>query len=447
MSDKTTHSAADDDSVAQKGQAETNNTENQKLETVQDLDKEDTQNQSDVDGSGDEAESENDDGTVDEEESDSGDSSGSSAEESPEETTASNNINNDIAEAEIVTASEPKQHAEEDTTQTSDHCKYGEGCQRYDKIRNSAFQASIREQIENCKQELQESLKQSLREDFRLIAEKQIAKANRRRRWSNFFHDIVIVLLVVVAVYFGYCLYDVQYFPFMKSQCTDNASNCQTNTTTTTPNIEQSAGPVKDSTWYLANYSYLFENLRTNLNGDTLSAYYLYTNDYRAAEIKPELLLAMAYNSTNTALTGGLSTVTISGDAMRAAFEDTFGTLDYYEPVDFDYSCWHFAYSKNDDNFTATNQICDQPNQREIIEQIEKIYEEGEVIYVITEALAYDNKERQFYNFNNLFRPIALNVEKDDATQYQTSMNRYQYQFKKAGNAEKYYFSSITKLR
>ena len=39
-----------------------------------------------------------------------------------------------------------------------------------------------------------------------------------------------------------------------------------------------------------------------------------------------------------------------------------------------------------EESFVATNQACDINKNREIIEKIEKIYEEGEVIYIITDA-------------------------------------------------------------
>ncbi len=463
MSDKTTHSATDDESVAQKGQAETNtdHTEdnNHIVESLDDAennevgdDKNDTNDdQSDDQNNNSDADSTNESNDKNTEDDEADDSQESDHSQSDQNANSSQDAGaddlSDIREAEIVEDAKDES-ATTSKQSSSDNCKCRCAEQRdfSDTAMNAEFQKSIREQIENCQKELQESLQKSIREDFRLIAEKQIAKANRRRRWSNFFHDLVIIILVAVAVYFGYCLYDVQYFPFMKTQCTDGATDCQADLITT-PNIDQTAGPVKDSTWYLANYSYLFENLRLNLSGDNISAYYLYNDDRRAAEIAPKYLLAMAYSRTNLALNSGLPTITVAGDAMRTAFTDTFGSLDYYEPVDFDYSCWHFQYTKNDDAFVAANTPCNESSQREIIEQVDKIYEEGEAIYVITHAAVYDRVQRELYNLNNLFQPIAVDVEKQELEQYQAKLNRYQYQFKKSGEDDKYYFTSITKLK
>lgn len=78
------------------------------------------------------------------------------------------------------------------------------------------------------------------------------------------------------------------------------------------------------------------------------------------------------------------------------------------------------------------------------MEEIERIYQEGEVIYVISRAGIYDKDEHSFYNFNDLFQPVAKDVEQTDFNNLKDRLNRYQYQFKKSG--EKYYFNKITKL-
>lgn len=308
------------------------------------------------------------------------------------------------------------------------------------KLTDDVFLESVREQVENCKEELQSALRKSLREEFKIIVERQVAKANRRRRWNNFFHDIVIILLVAVAVYFGYCLYDVRYFDFMQPNCEQNTS-CSDNKT---DDDMQTAGPVKDATWYIANYSYLFNNLQTNLSADNIMAYYLYSDDYKVNEIKPEYLLAMAYNQVMLDSSISNFVVTITDAEMQRAFRETFGTLAYYERTNFRYGCLDFSFSKTENAFVAESVTCSTNQRRTIVENIEHIYEEGEVIYILTNAGIYDSSEQTLYSFDDLFQPIASNMQSNDLTTYTTGMNRYQYQFKKSGDS--YYFSSITKL-
>ena len=42
--------------------------------------------------------------------------------------------------------------------------------------------------------------------------------------FSIFKRDVVIFVLFAIVVYFGYCLYDVKYFDFMKSECEKNGT-------------------------------------------------------------------------------------------------------------------------------------------------------------------------------------------------------------------------------
>lgn len=301
----------------------------------------------------------------------------------------------------------------------------------------------VREQVINVADEIKASLAESIRIEYRTFVAQELRRMNRRRRWNNFFHDIVIVFFAVVAIYFGYCLYDAHYFDFMKTECERNGT-CEVTEKSEEKEEQESAGPVKDATWYLANYSYLYQNLQTRLDADNIAAYYLYTDDRRVSEIKPEYLLAMAYNQVEQNLDPSVAEIRVSSEIMARAFEETFGDTTYLEQVSFQYGCLNFNYEKAAESFVAANQTCEINKTREIVEKIERVYEEGEVIYIVTNAGTYNKAERSFYRLDNLFQPIAKNVEKDDFEKYEGALNRYQYQFKKKN--DKYYFSGIVKL-
>lgn len=302
---------------------------------------------------------------------------------------------------------------------------------------------SVREQVTNVAEEIKASLAESIQIEYRTLVARELQKANRRRRWNNFFHDIVIVFFAVVAIYFGYCLYDVHYFDFMKTECEKNGT-CYMSESQDKEEKQESAGPVKDATWYIANYSYLYYNLQTKLDADNIAAYYLYTDDRKVTEIKPEYLLAMAYNRVQPSLDLSLAEIRISSDIMTKAFEETFGDAATMEKIDFKHGCLKFSFDKSDESFVATNQTCEINKNREIIEKIEKIYEEGEVIYIVTSAGVYDKEEKSFYRLDNLFQPAVKNTEQDDFDEHKATLNRYQYQFKKKN--DNYYFSGIVKL-
>lgn len=305
---------------------------------------------------------------------------------------------------------------------------------------------ALQEQIAANQRELLDSIS----ETFQTTLNEQLKRANRRRRWNNFFRDIIIIVLMLGFGYSVHLLYNLGY----RIEGT-NIVNTNKVQEAEAPVTE----PVKDEAWYLANYSYLLDQIKTDLNADSVSAYYLYSDDYKLSDIKPEYLLNMAYRQVArdqaTAASAGNeaseatvsakdNTITVSVDTLKAKFSELFGESAKFYPGNFSSGCLNFNYQHANETFEAKNQTCALNQHREIIEEIERIYQEGEVIYLISQAGIYDKDERSFYNFNDLFRPVAKDADQTDFNEYKDRLNRYQYQFKKSG--EKFYFSKITKL-
>lgn len=301
------------------------------------------------------------------------------------------------------------------------------------------FQAELRTQIENCKNELQITLERSIKQEFSTIVNRQIKAANRRRRVGVVVRDVIIVLLLAAVGYLGWCLYDVRYFDWMGPKVEDSQE------VSGSQEIDEPEEVIKDTRWYVNNYGYLFEDLQLGLDADSVEAYYLYSDDRKVSEIKTAYLLGMAYNKVMPTVTPAATGSTVAAADLRTAFEGMFGTLDYFEKTSFTHGCKKFTYTRETDSFVTENGDCEVDSEREIVEVIDEMYEEGSVLYVLTTAAIYDDKEASFYSFDNLFKPAATNVSKDDLAKNRASLNRYQYQFKKTG--EKYHFSGIVKLQ
>lgn len=307
------------------------------------------------------------------------------------------------------------------------------------------FQQSVREQIENCKFEIISSVQDSVHTELRGSI-KELRRQDRRRRVGFILRDIIILLLAAALGYTIYCLYDAQYFDFMKPQCVRD------NTCSVIEKEEnKEEGPIaveviKDTNWYRNNYGYLFDALQLKLNADEVSAYYLYSGDYRANEIQPNYLLGMAYNVLNSNTTyDSTAGIVIPSADLKTAFANLFGTTDYFVKQNFTNGCVDFEYDRASDSFITPAVQCVSNANREIVEEINEIFEEGNVMYFITTAAIYDKSENALYNFDNLFKSVAQNVDKDNLEKYQASLNQYQYRFKKID--EKYYFSDIVKLK
>lgn len=305
------------------------------------------------------------------------------------------------------------------------------------------FQEAVREQIENCKNELKAALEHSIRQEFSLVMKKQLKAANRRRRIGAAVRDIIILILAATVGYFGWCLYDARYFDWMGSRQEVPTPDVPSNQEVDEPEVV-----VKDTRWYVNNYGYLFEDLQLGLNADSVEAYYLYSDDRKVGEIKPAYLLGMAYNKVMPTAESSADTAakaSVAAADLRTVFEGMFGTADYFEKVSFTHGCKKFTYVREDDAFVTENGDCTINSERKIVEEIDEMYEEGNALYILTTAAIYDANEASFYSFDNLFKPAVMNVEKTDLSKNRAVLNQYQYQFKKTG--EKYYFSGVVKLR
>ncbi len=302
------------------------------------------------------------------------------------------------------------------------------------------------EQLQKQLTENQVDLIQIIKDETRNALSVELRRADRRRRWNNFWRDIIIIILAVGCGYLGYLTYDLSN---LNDDAQDNSKVAETTTT---------AGPIKDDAWYLANYSYLYERTRANLNADNVSAYYLYNGDLAVNNIRPEYLLNIAYQNFVTTSPVQVdepsdeeksgdtkNIITVSASDLQSKFTDLFSDDAKFRASDFVSGCLDFVYQKSSDSFEAEDLKCQLNQHREIVEKIEKIYEEGEVIYITTNAGVYDKDEKSFYNFDDLFKPVAEGASKQEFEGYAKDLNRYQYQFKKSG--EDYKFSKIVKLR
>ncbi len=307
--------------------------------------------------------------------------------------------------------------------------------------------ASIINSTKEYKEELKEELLEDVNNEFQDRIDEEEKRILRNKNASIFKRNVLILGLIAVIVYFGYCLFDARYFDFMKSECEKNGT-CGVNTTgeketLDTPSKEDEV--IKDKKWYIENYGYLLDNAKLSLNADQVSAYYLYSTDREISEMKSSVLLNLAYHqvSSKNIKTNSVS-ITVEGSVLKEAFENLFGSTTYYNPVNFTYKCLNFKYNQEKDKFTADNNKCSTATNK-IIEEIDDIYEDGNVLYMITYATLYNASESAFYTFDNLFEPTVTNVNENDLSANAKKLNRYQYQFKKVD--DRYYLNSIIKLK
>ncbi len=309
---------------------------------------------------------------------------------------------------------------------------------------NKEIQSFIEDNLSQYKNEFKEDINLEIENEVLNVMKREEKRLIRSKNFSLFKKDIVIIGLFVLVCYFGYCLYDVKYFSFMKSDCEKNGTCAEIVENNNQDSVEEEK-IIKDKEWYIENLGYLLKNANVYLNADQANAYYLYMDDHKISEIKSSYLLNLAYKHIpEKSIKVNSLNVTVNAEDMRNAYQELFGTLDNYKDANFSYDCLNFVYNQDKDKYIAENNKCATAN-KEILENITDMYAEGNELYILTTATIYDKNENSFYSFDNLYDPILMNVTNEDFDENAKKLNKYQYVYKKVD--ESYYLDSITKLK
>lgn len=310
---------------------------------------------------------------------------------------------------------------------------------------NKEIKISITNNTSKFKEELKEELTNDIQNEVANIMKQEERRIIKGKNFSVFKRDVVILILLGICFYFGYCLFDAKYFDFMKSECEKNGTCTTVDMSGKEEDPNKPGEVIKDKDWYIEHYGYLLESSQAKMNADQVNAYYLYSGDHSLNEMKTSYLLNLAYSKLEKkAIKTNTQSITVSGEDLMHAFENLFGSTNYYKPGTFTYDCLTFKYNQDKDRYTASNTKCSVSN-KEIVEEIDNMYEDGDVLYLITVATIYDKVENTYYSFDDLYDPVASNVTENDVLANAKKLNRYQYQYKKVEDT--YYLDSITKLK
>ena len=276
-------------------------------------------------------------------------------------------------------------------------------------------------------------IKDNIRKEQKLII--------RNKNFKLFKKNILILILIAVIVYFGYCLWDAKYFWFMKSKHDEivvKKSNKENKE-------EQPEEIVKDKAWYITNYGYLLDNLKLDLSYDNPNIYYLYIDNYDKSNIKDTIKLNLAYKFIDNKNETDYS-FTISEDDMKNAYIKVFGSIDNYNPTSFTVGCMQFYYNNIENIYTAYKFTCDSSNPLHIKEEIKDMYEDNDKIIIETVMGVYNENNKYLFNYSNLYSSVAIDFDDSKSVlDYEDKLNMYKYTFNK--NNDNYYFEKIEKIK
>ena len=265
--------------------------------------------------------------------------------------------------------------------------------------------------VDEIKKEIKESLDKEIEKKVDYESKDKLDKMEKRIYRQKIFalikRDIIILILLGLSLYEAKILYDNGLlFGLNKKEEVKQVVKVEDN---------EETKEEKDSKWYIDNYSYLLDNIKTNLEGE--DKYYLY-NNISSSDIKNTVRLNMAYQLLDVKSIDGIFKV--SEDTLKEAYNKIFN-IDNYISENFNNSCINFIYNKDTKTYMAIDITCENDNT-EIFRNIKNIYEEDDKIVIEAKVgiLDRDNNKISIIN-GETFDYNDENIDK---------LNTYKFIFK-----------------
>ena len=291
--------------------------------------------------------------------------------------------------------------------------------------------------IKEIKKELIEDLDDEITKrveyETRNKLEKMEKKIYKYKNGSIIRRNIIILVLFAVIALETKVLYDNNLLS-VKGNKKQSEVNNELKIDNKNENKEE-----KNSEWYIKKYSYLLDNIKTNINGE--DKYYLYKDNYIEESISNRVRLNMSYQLLKKEnIKNENSVINIDENDIKNAYKKIFGSLENYKAENFNNSCVQFIYNDNSKNYMAIDTSC-EVNNEELIEQVKNIYEEDNKIIIET-IVGIKVKE------NNSLINIDGNVITDNfpgnINEYEESLNKYKYIFELKDKS--YYLKEINRI-
>lgn len=289
--------------------------------------------------------------------------------------------------------------------------------------------------VNEIKKEVQNQISEEIIKKVDYETKNKIDKMEKRiykyKNISIIKRNIIIILFLAIIIFETKILYDNDLLHL------SNNKKIEENNIIETKKESEEQDEVKDTKWYIDNYSYLLDNVKTDLTGE--DTYYLYKKNYTETSIRNSVRLNMSYQLLNKEdITIENSVVTIKESDLKESYKKIFGSLDNYKSENFNNNCIQFIYNKDSKSYMAIDTVCEESNE-ELLEEIKTIYEEDNKIVIETIVGIKDNKE-----LNNIDGTKVTDNYSGNISEFEDKLNKYQYIFEKTDN--NYYLKEINKL-
>lgn len=294
--------------------------------------------------------------------------------------------------------------------------------------------------VKEIKKELIEELDDEVSKRVEYETKNKLDKMEKRiykyKNSSIIRRDIIILILLAIIVLETKVLYDNNLLAVKNNKKQSEVNN---ELKVDKEIEEKEEKEEKNSEWYIKNYSYLLDNVKTNLNGE--DKYYLYKDNYTESNISNTVRLNMAYQLLNKkGINIENSVINVKENDLKDAYNKIFGSLDNYKAENFSNNCVQFIYNENSKNYMAIDTTCEE-SKEEVIEEIKNIYEEDNKIIIET-ILGIHNKENN--SLSSIDGSLLADNYSNNINEYEESLTHYKYVFELKD--KNYYLKEINKI-
>ncbi len=247
----------------------------------------------------------------------------------------------------------------------------------------------------------------------------------RHKNFSILKRDIIILLFLGVIIYETIMLYNNGLLFGL------NKFNESKEEEVVVEKDEKTNEEEKDLNWYIDNYGYLLDNIKTNLEDTT----YLY-NNIKVSDIDSSIKINMAYQILNKEyknIENGV--ITVDASKLSEVYKKIF--TDDIKHQNFKDNCIQFIYNKENNNYMAIDTQCEK---KDIIRVIDNIREDHYITIDILVGILDDK------NLTNISGDILKeDYSSKDFEEIKNKLDKFEFIYEKI--KDKYYLKEIKKVK
>ena len=194
------------------------------------------------------------------------------------------------------------------------------------KIDINSIKEELNKHLKEQKEEITKELNSKIENQIEFNITKRLKDEEKRimrgKTGKIIRRDIIIIILLAIVGYFGYCLYDVDYFN-IRTKIVETPKEPSNDKQNDEDNNNEPVVDIKpDSSYYIENFGYLVNRL--NIVDESIFS--LYQENVALEDLNNELILKIAYkNLPKNTININNNMITFSSENIQETAKNIFG--------------------------------------------------------------------------------------------------------------------------